>query len=42
MVSGIVMMRSGENAMDVIGRVKQKIADITPGIAGRRQDRSRL
>ena len=31
-VSGIVVMRSGENAMDVIGRVKQKIADITPGL----------
>ena len=31
-VSGIVVMRSGENAMDVIDRVKQKIADITPGL----------
>jgi copper/silver efflux system protein len=31
-VSGIVVMRSGENATDVISRVKQKIADITPGL----------
>lgn len=31
-VSGIVVMRSGENAMDVISRVKQKISDITPGL----------
>lgn len=31
-VSGIVVMRSGENAMNVIGRVKRKIAEITPGL----------
>jgi copper/silver efflux system protein len=29
-VSGIVVMRSGENALAVIDRVKQKISDITP------------
>ncbi len=31
-VSGIVVMRSGENAVAVIDRVKQKIAEITPGL----------
>ncbi len=31
-VSGIVVMRSGENAMDVINRVKQKITEITPAL----------
>ncbi len=31
-VSGIVVMRSGENALAVIDRVKQKIAEITPGL----------
>jgi Cu(I)/Ag(I) efflux system membrane protein CusA/SilA len=31
-VSGIVVMRQGQNAMDVIGRVKQKIHDIEPGL----------
>ena len=31
-VSGIVVMRSGENALAVIDRVKQKIADITPAL----------
>jgi Cu(I)/Ag(I) efflux system membrane protein CusA/SilA len=31
-VSGIVIMRSGENALAVIDRVKQKIAEITPGL----------
>jgi Cu(I)/Ag(I) efflux system membrane protein CusA/SilA len=31
-VSGIVIMRNGENALDVIDRVKQKIADISPGL----------
>jgi copper/silver efflux system protein len=30
-VSGIVIMRSGENALDVIDRVKTKIKDIEPG-----------
>ena len=29
-VSGIIVMRSGENALAVIDRVKQKISDITP------------
>jgi Cu(I)/Ag(I) efflux system membrane protein CusA/SilA len=31
-VSGIVIMRSGENALAVIDRVKQKIAQITPSL----------
>jgi Cu(I)/Ag(I) efflux system membrane protein CusA/SilA len=31
-VSGIVVMRSGENALDVINRVKAKIKEIEPGI----------
>ncbi len=31
-VSGIVVMRQGQNAMDVIARVKQKIHDIEPGL----------
>jgi Cu(I)/Ag(I) efflux system membrane protein CusA/SilA len=31
-VSGIVIMRNGENALAVIDRVKQKIAEITPGL----------
>jgi Cu(I)/Ag(I) efflux system membrane protein CusA/SilA len=31
-VSGIVVMRSGENALAVIDRVKQKIAEITPAL----------
>ena len=31
-VSGIVVMRSGENALAVIDRVKQKIADVTPAL----------
>jgi len=30
-VSGIVVMRSGENALDVINRVKAKIREIEPG-----------
>lgn len=30
-VSGIVVMRNGENALDVIGRVKAKIKEIEPG-----------
>jgi Cu(I)/Ag(I) efflux system membrane protein CusA/SilA len=30
-VSGIVIMRSGENALDVINRVKAKIKEIEPG-----------
>ncbi len=31
-VGGIVVMRYGENASDVIDRVKKKIAEITPGL----------
>ena len=31
-VSGIVVMRSGENALAVIDRVKQKITEITPSL----------
>ncbi len=31
-VGGIVVMRTGENARDVIARVKQKIAEITPSL----------
>jgi Cu(I)/Ag(I) efflux system membrane protein CusA/SilA len=31
-VGGIVVVRSGANAYDVIGRVKQKLADLKPGL----------
>jgi copper/silver efflux system protein len=31
-VSGIVVMRHGENALDVIGRVKAKLKEIEPGL----------
>jgi len=31
-VSGIIVMRQGENALDVIGRVKEKIRQIEPGL----------
>ena len=31
-VSGIIVMRSGENALAVIDRVKQKIAQVTPAL----------
>ena len=31
-VSGIVVMRQGENALDVIDRVKEKIRQIEPGL----------
>lgn len=31
-VSGIVIMRSGENALNVINRVKEKIKEITPSL----------
>ena len=31
-VSGIVVMRQGQNALDVIGRVKAKLAEIAPGL----------
>src|SRR4029079_17554602 len=32
MVGGVVIMRTGENAMRVIERVKEKIAQITPSL----------
>src|SRR5262249_50843308 len=31
-VSGIVIMRQGENALDVIARVRQKLAEVQPGL----------
>jgi len=31
-VSGIIVMRQGENALDVIGRVKDKIRQVEPGL----------
>ena len=31
-VSGIVVMRQGQNALDVIERVKQKLAELEPGL----------
>ena len=31
-VSGIVVMRQGQNALDVIDRVKAKIREIEPGL----------
>jgi Cu(I)/Ag(I) efflux system membrane protein CusA/SilA len=31
-VSGIIIMRSGENALDVINRVKAKITEVEPGL----------
>ena len=31
-VGGVVVMRNGENSLDVIKRVKEKIAQITPGL----------
>jgi len=31
-VSGVVVMRSGENALDVIGRVKARLKEIEPGL----------
>jgi Cu(I)/Ag(I) efflux system membrane protein CusA/SilA len=31
-VGGIVVMRSGENALDVIGRVKRKLEELKPGL----------
>ncbi|HSB73822.1 MAG TPA: CusA/CzcA family heavy metal efflux RND transporter [Candidatus Methylomirabilis sp.] len=31
-VSGIVVMRQGENALDVIGRVKAKLRELEPGL----------
>ncbi len=31
-VGGIIVMRTGENARDVIARVKEKLADLAPGL----------
>src|SRR5207244_445926 len=31
-VSGIVVMRQGQNAMEVIGRVKARIRELEPGL----------
>jgi len=31
-VGGIVVVRGGENALDVVGRVKQKLAEVEPGL----------
>ena len=41
-VSGIVVMRQGENALDVIDRVKAKIKEIEPGLPAGREDRPGL
>ena len=41
-VSGIVIMRHGQNALEVIDRVKAKIREIEPGLPRGREDRSGL
>ena len=41
-VSGIVVMRQGENALKVIDRVKAKLKEIEPGLPHGRQDRHRV
>ena len=41
-VSGIVVMRQGENALQVIERVKAKLHEIEPGLPAGRQGRHRL
>ena len=41
-VSGIVVMRQGENALHVIERVKAKLQEIEPGLPDGREDRDRL
>ena len=41
-VSGIVVMRQGQNALDVIERVKAKIKEIEPGLPSGCKDCSRL
>ena len=41
-VAGIVVMRQGENALDVIDRVKAKLKEIEPGLPAGRQDRPHL
>ncbi len=38
-VSGIIVMRQGENALKVIERVKAKLKEIGARSAGRREDR---
>ena len=40
--AGIVIMRSGENALETIQRVKAKLAELSKKPAGRGRDRSRL
>ena len=40
--SGIIVMRQGENALDVIDRVKAKIKQIEPGLPPGREDRPDL
>ena len=37
--TGIVVMRQGENALDVIDRVKAKLHELEPGLPAGRQDR---
>ena len=37
-VSGIVVMRQGENALRVIERVKAKLKEIEPGLPAGRED----
>ena len=41
-VSGIVIMRHGQNALDVIDRVKAKIKEIEPGLPPGRENRPHL
>ena len=41
-VGGVVVMRYGENALNLIERVKQKIKEIEPSLPARRKDRHRL
>ena len=41
-VSGIIVMREGQNALDVIERVKAKIKAIEPGLPERRRDCAHL
>ena len=41
-VSGIIVMRQGENALDVIERVKKRIKEIEPGLPAGREDRPDL
>jgi Cu(I)/Ag(I) efflux system membrane protein CusA/SilA len=41
-VSGIVVMRYGENALDVIGRVEKKLDELRPSLPDGRRDRDGL